>query len=439
MAGPVQAQTLTDALSSAYTTNPSLKAARAELRAVNEGVPQALSNWRPEVTVSGSAGKLRFEQSSSTFSGQQTTTPRRADLEVTQPVYRGGQTIAETASAESAVQSQRASLKSVEQSVLLNSVSAYIDVWRDQAVLDLSVNNERVIARQLEATQDRFTVGEVTRTDVAQAETRLATATAQRIAAEGDLTASRAIYQEIIGEAPGTLQAAPQQIKNLPISLDEATALAIADNPDVLAASFAQKAAQSDVRQILGELLPILQLRGTAGRSDDTSQRDSSNEQAQILAELRVPIYQQGAVSSRVREAKQISNQRRIQIEEQRRRAEQVSVSAWEGLQTARAQIRSFESGVRSAEIALEGVRQENLVGARTILDILDAEQELLDSQVNLVRSRRDEIVAAFQVLSAIGRLTARDLELPVAVYDPDDDYRKVRNRWYGLSAPGVE
>lgn len=436
---PAEAQTLGEALVSAYTTNPTLRAARAQLRGVNEGVPQALSNWRPQVSVTASAGKLTFEQSSSFFTAQQTITPRRAQVEVTQPLYRGGRTIAQTLGAENNVRSQRLVLTSVEQSVLLNSVTAYMDVWLDQAVLNLNSSNERVIFRQLEATEDRFSVGEVTRTDVAQAETRLATATAQRIASEGNLTTSRAIYQEIIGSPPGLLKTPVLETVNLPTNLDEAAALAVTDNPDVLAASFSQKAAQSNVRDVAGELLPSLQLRATASRSDDTGQRDSTDKRAQVLAELIVPLYQRGAVTSRVREAKQISNRRRIQIEEQRRRAEQEAVSAWEGLQTARAEIRSFESGVHSAEIALEGVSQENLVGARTILDILDAEQELLDAKVNLVRSRRDEIVTAFRVLSVIGRLTASDLSLPVAIYDPDTDYRKVRNRWFGLAAPGAE
>ena len=435
---PARSQSLSEALASAYATNPTLQAARVGLRAVNERVPQALSNWRPNVTVTGSAGKQTFEQQSSFFSAKQNTTPTEIELTVTQPLYRGGRTAAGTEAAENDVLGQRSIVTSVEQSVLLNAAIAYADVWRDLAVLELNVNNERVIQRQLEATQDRFTVGEVTRTDVAQAETRLATATADRIAAEGNLSTSKAVFQEVIGLAPGVL-VAPGPVANLPVSADEVVALAIARNPDVLAASFAEKAAQNRVREVTGELLPLLQLSATARRTEESSQRDSSLEQGQVLVELTLPLYQQGAVSSRVREAKQISSQRRVEIEAQRRRVEQEAVSGWEALLTVRAQIRSFESGVRSAGIALEGVRQENLVGARTILDILDAEQELLDAKVNLVRSQRDEIVSSFQVLSVVGRLTARDLDLSVDLYEPEADYLKVRNRWFGLDAPGVE
>jgi outer membrane protein TolC len=204
----------------------------------------------------------------------------------------------------------------------------------------------------------------------------------------------------------------------------------------VLAANFAEKAARRRVREVIGELLPSVQINASLSHSEETNQKSGETDRAQILAEVTIPLYQQGAVSSRVREAKQITNQRRIEVEESRRRIEQEAISAWEGLQTARAQIRSFESGVRAAEIALEGVRQENAVGARTILDILDAEQELLDAKVSLVRSQRDEIIAGYQVHSAIGRLTARDLNLPVEVYNPEVDYLKVRNTWFDLGEP---
>jgi TolC family type I secretion outer membrane protein len=434
---PASAQSLSEALAGAYRTNPTLGAARAELRAVNEGVPQALSNWRPDLTVTGSAGKQRIDSRASFSSTEETTTPFEATARVIQPLYRGGRTIAATARAEHEVRAQRLSLQSVEQSVLLRAVTAYMDAWRDQAVVEFNLSNERVIARQLEATRDRFTVGEVTRTDVAQAETRLAVATADRIAAEGALASSRAVYEEVIGGAPGMLEA-PPALAGLPASLAAVVERSIAQNPDILAAGFAERAAQRRVREVIGELLPSVQLSASVSHSEETSQRAGETDRARILAEVTIPLYQQGAVSSRVREAKQTSNQRRIEIEESRRRTEQEAISAWEGLQTARAQIRSFESGVRAAEIALEGVRQENAVGARTILDILDAEQELLDAQVNLVRSQRDETVAGHQVLTALGRLTARDLNLPVEVYDPEQDYKRVRDSWFGLGAPGA-
>ena len=434
-AQPAGAQSLVEGLAKAYATNPTLRAARAELRAVNEGVPQALSNWRPNLTVTSSLGKQRIDSQASFSSTKETTTPFEATARLIQPLYRGGRTLAATARAENEVQAQRSTLQSVEQSVLLRAVTAYMDAWRDQAVIKFNVKNEKVIERQLEATRDRFTVGEVTRTDVAQAETRLAVAPAERIAAEGALRSSRAVYAEVIGSAPAVLPP-PLPLEALPASLEAVTNLSVSHNPDVLAANFAEKAARRRVREVLGELLPSVQINASLSRSEETSQKAGGTDRAQILAEVTVPLYQQGAVSSRVREAKQITNQRRIEVEESRRRIEQEAISAWEGLQTARAQIRSFESGVHAAEIALEGVRQENAVGARTILDILDAKQELLDAQVSLVRSQRDEIIAGYQVHSAVGRLTARDLNLPVEVYNPEVDYLNVRNSWFSLGGP---
>ncbi|MCH8809622.1 MAG: TolC family protein, partial [Proteobacteria bacterium] len=217
-AQPAGAQSLSEALAEAYATNPTLRAARAELRAVNEGVPQALSNWRPNLTVTGSAGKQRIDSQASFSSTEETTTPATATARLIQPLYRGGRTIAATQRAEHEVRAQRSTLQSVEQSVLLRAVTAYMDVWRDQAIIEFNVKNEMVIARQLEATRDRFTVGEVTRTDVAQSETRLAIATAERIAAEGTLRSSRAVYAEVVGSAPGVLPP-PLPLDGMPASL----------------------------------------------------------------------------------------------------------------------------------------------------------------------------------------------------------------------------
>lgn len=430
---PAVAQTLPEALAATIQNNPTLRAAQARLRAVNEGVPQALSNWRPTVTASGSAGKARIDS----HTDDEGTTPRSATLEVSQPLYRGGRTLADTERAENEVIAERYRLTGVEQDVLLRASTAYTDVWRDQSVLRLNISNEEVLRRQLEAAQDRFEVGEITRTDVAQSESRLAGATAARIAAEGVLNASRAVFREVTGLEPGAL-GPPTRLYSLPVGLNDVVTIATDANPDVQAASYSERAAQNQVRLVEGELLPSVAVVGSASHREETTSRESHSEGLQVLAEVTVPLYQRGAVSSRVRQAKQTANQRRIEVEETRRRIEQEATSAWEALLTARAAISSFEAQVRAAEIALEGVRQENAVGARTILDILDAEQELLDAQVNLVGARHDEIVAGYQVVSAIGRLTASDLDLAVPHYDPEADYKEVRDSWFGLDAPGV-
>jgi TolC family type I secretion outer membrane protein len=432
---PAAGQSLEESLATAYTTNPSLLAARARLKAVNEGVPQELSNWRPRVTVNASAGKQRTESDGPLNVTTQKTTPLTAELGVEQSLYRGGRTVAGTRRAEASVLAERQVLTSVEQDVLLSAATSYMDVWRDQSVLQLNVSNERVLQRQLEASRDRFEVGEITRTDVAQSESRLARATADRIAAEGDLTASRAVFQEVVGIYPMLLEE-PPALEGLPASQDEVIAAAAAAQPDLVSAKFTEEASRHQVRVSLGELFPEVSLNGEIGYEDETSIEDSDAEFYRILAQVTVPLYQQGLVSSRVREDKQIANQRRIEIDQAGRAAEQNAISAWEDLQTGRAQIVSFQSEVDSSRIALEGVRQENAVGARTILDILDAEQEFLDAQVSLVRARRDESVAGYAVLAAMGRLTAGNLGLPVAVYDPIKDYDAVRDKWFGLSIP---
>ncbi len=435
--GDSWAESLDEALASAYLGNPTLLAARAELRGVNERVPQELSNYRPSAFVDGQAGIQRIDTSPSS-GGAETTEPWETLLNVEQPLYRGGRTVAGVARAEAEVQAERARLHAIEQDVLFGAVTAYMDVWRDEAVLQLNINNEKVLARQLEATQDRFDVGELTRTDVAQSESRLARATAERIGAEGNLTASSAVYQAVIGNPPEVSNLeSPGAPAGLPGMQDEVVSAATDNNPNVVSARFAETAAERQIEVSRGQLLPEAFLTGEARHSENFSSSDSETDLVRGLVGVTVPLYQQGLVSSQVRQSKQTSTQRKREVEQAGRSAERLAVNAWADLETARAQSESFRAQVRATEIALEGVRQENAVGARTILDILDAEQEFLDAQVNLIRAQRDEIVASYGVLAAMGRMTARDLGLAVEVYNPEDDYQAVRNRWYGLDAPG--
>ena len=434
---PAAAQTLDEALVQTYQANPTLSAGRAQLRATNERVPQALSGWRPLVEAQGTGGKAIDDDVRPT-AGNEGRSPASADLTVTQPLYRGGRTVAGTERAENEVLAQRARLATTEQNVLLSAVTAYADVWRDQSVLALNINNEQVLMRQLEATQDRFDVGELTRTDVAQSESRLSSATADRIGAQGNLSSSRATFENVIGIFPGDLVQPPVP-GGLPESQPVIVDLAESANPSVLATSFDELAALRSVREVAGELLPSVELQGSVGYQHERTSRTSEGSTAEVLAVVRVPLYQQGSVSSRVREAKQVASQRRLLVREAIRQARDDAISAWESLLTARAQIAALQQSVRANEIALEGVRQENNVGARTVLDVLDAEQELLDAQVSLVSAQRDEVVASFSVLSAIGRMTAADLGLGTAVYNPEEDYRAVRESWFGLDAPGTE
>ncbi|HEY0527109.1 MAG TPA: TolC family outer membrane protein [Stellaceae bacterium] len=434
------AANLTEALAAAYNNNPTLLAERAQLRATDEGVPQALSNWRPTVTVSGSYSFQNNDLSGNTGGFSQDTNiklhPRTVGVNIAQPLYRGGRTVAQTAQAENLVEAERARTVAVEQQVLSDSVTAYMDTLQAQAVLELSINNEQVLRRQLEATQDRFRVGEVTRTDVAQAESRLASASSDRITAEGTLETSRATYQRVIGEPPGLLTA-PAERPVLPTKRDEIIALAASNNPNVVSAQFTEAAAREQVKVVRGQLLPTISVVGSVQRGVDssTSFRGLTADSETIGAQLSVPLYEGGAIYSQTRQAQETVGQRRSQIDDARRQVVQAATQAYETVVANRAKIESLRIAIRSAEIALEGVQQEATVGSRTVLDILNAEQDLFTQRVNLVRAQHDEIVSEFQLVASVGRLTAIDLRLPVALYDVDKHYQEVRNKWIGFDS----
>ncbi|MEK9723611.1 MAG: TolC family outer membrane protein, partial [Rhodospirillaceae bacterium] len=395
---PAQAQSLADALAAAYLNNPTLLAARAKLRGADEEVPQALANWRPDVSFTADAGFSQIENTRNTGSDvDQTRQPKGFGIEITQPLFRGGRTLAATSEAENNIRAERASLMSTEQTVLADAVSAYMNVFRDQAVLKLNINNEQVLKRQLEATRDRFEVGEITRTDVHQAEARLARAVADRIQSEGDLEASRANYENLIGEAPPAELALPPLPTNLPDDKADALKVASTKNPDVISAEFSRRAALDNADGVWGELLPELELTGSWTRSYQSAGECCQTTTQALTLNLTVPIYQQGAVYSRLREARQDAAQQALLIDQERRDAIEAAAAAWESLLTARARVKAFNAQIEANVVALEGVQREAAVGSRTVLDVLDAEQELLDSRVAHVRAQRDEVVTTYQ------------------------------------------
>jgi outer membrane protein len=442
---PAEAEDIKEALSKAYTNNPTLQAERAGVRATDEGVPQALSNWRPSLTASGNIA--RQDSFASTRAGESATgkeqirTPRGVSLELEQPLFRGFRTLAATRKAENAVRAARAKLLSVEQAILQTAASHYMDVVRDQAVLELNVNNEQVLRRQLEATQDRFQVGEVTRTDVSQSEARLAGSNADRIQSEGNLETTRAAYKTVVGSYPEKLipPVAADLGEKLPESKAQAMELAQDDHPDVLEALYNDRSARDNIAEIRGELLPTINLFGSSAYREESNGNLSRRAERTVGAELSMPLYQSGSVYSRIRAAKQLASQNRILIEQVRRTAIEAASKAWDTLVTTRARVKSFESQVNANQIALDGVRRENQVGSRTVLDVLDAEQELLNSRVSLVRAKRDVVVAIFDLRAAVGQLTARDLNLKVTPYDPTGHYEEVRGKWFGSSSTGGE
>lgn len=444
-AGAAGAETLQEALATAYQTNPTLEAQRAHLRATDELVPQALSNWRPTVKISSDVARTDTETRSISSAynplGQTTgqvyvnqqlaATNRDVGLTVTQPIYRGGRTVAQTEQAEAQVEAARASLAATEQTVLLNVASAYLNVVLYQAVLDLTINNEQVLQRQLDATNDRFRVGEVTRTDVAQSESRLSAAHADRTQAEGNLQAARANYVNVVGHAPENLTS-PGDVPGLPSSLEQARAEALGENPNIASARYAKDAADHGVDLVAGELQPTVSLNGQVLRNYNYEGPKTYDKVYQAAINVTVPLYQQGQEYSRLRAQKHTAGQARLDVDVTTRDTEESVTKAWEGLSTARARIRSYTDQVAAAKIALEGVQRESQVGSRTVLDVLNAEQELLNAQVNLVQARHDETVAEFQLKSTVGQLTAQALALPVQVYDPVRHYNDVRGQWVG-------
>jgi TolC family type I secretion outer membrane protein len=437
-----EAEDLNGALSQAYLGNPTLDAARAQLRSTDEGVPQALSGWRPTVTGQVSAGSEWSHDGSKPgpnnliVDRNRQFYPRTYSLTLTQPLFNGFGTVSGTKAAENRVKAGRAQLLDTEQQVLFAAVQAYMSVVTNASILELNQNNVKVLQAQLQATNDRFQAGEVTKTDVSQAQASLQGAIAAATAAEGDLTASMAVYRQVVGQEPVQLSM-PNVPPNLPQKQEDVVAMS-QEAPVVISAQFIEAATKDDIDTQFSELLPSVSLQGSVSRADEqASDRDSTTE-GTILGVLTVPLYQAGAPDSRVRQAKQLYQQARRQLDEARRASAQQAVAAWQALETAQAQITSFEEQVRANTIALEGVRQEQTVGARTVLDVLDAEQALLNSKVNLVTAQTNLVIARYQVLQAIGQLNAKALALNVPLYDPSQHYNDVRNKWWG-TGPAVK
>lgn len=424
------AQDFTSALKSAYDTNPRIKTQRKALENLDEGVSQAISGWRPTVSATYSKGRQRVSSSGADWSSGDT---EDRVLNVEQPLFRGGGTVARTESADERVTAGRFALTNMEQQVLLDAVTAYMDVVRNLSVRDLSKNNEEVLKKQLQASRDRFDVGEVTRTDVAQSEARLARAESDAIQAEGNLAASRATFERVIGFKPENPQP-PTNLPGLPATLDDAVIAAMKDNPLILESNHAQKAAESDVDVAFSSILPEISLIGRMSRSQgDGTTGDLDFDNDSILVNATIPLYQSGAEYSRVRASKSIASQRKFELANNHDSVRQAVIQAWESWQTSISTIEAQQSAISAAEIALDGVKQEQLYGSRTILDVLDAEQELFVARVNLVRAERDRIVAIYNLLATMGQLTVSHLGIETKIYNPEEHYDDVKYQFVGF------
>jgi outer membrane protein len=440
LSSPASAESLTDALVSAYQSNPDLLSARAGQRATDEQVPQALSGWMPTVVAQGSYGAAR--QSAKITSAGPTvktnTNPLTGAVTLNQNIFAGGRTVSATNVAESTVEAGRNALTNAEQQILLDTVVAYMDVIKNQSVVELQKNNVDVLKRQLEATQDRFRVGELTRTDVAQSEARLSGSRTALTQAEAQLTASRAAYAKVVGHAPEMLDK-PEPNEMIPQSEEQAREAAAKNNPSIQGARNSEKARRSAISLAKGALLPSLDFQAQYQYGREASSGVHVADETSFVGVLTVPLYQGGAEYSKVREAKELHSQSMMDIAATERAVDENVRNAWEAVRSARASIISSEEQVKANEIALEGVKQEEEVGSQTTLDVLNAEQELLNARVTLVTAQRNLSVADYGLLAATGQLTAKQLGLPVTYYDPVENYDDVHYKPIGFGTASDE
>lgn len=433
---PASALTLDEALAASYEYSPRIDAERARQRAVDEEVPIAKSGYRPDIAAGADAGyeynKLtpRIGPSASTDNK-----PRGYGVSLTQPIFRGFQVTNAVSQAESIVRAGRETLRGVEQEVLLEAVTTFMDVVRDQAIVRLTENNVKVLSEELKATQDRFAVGEVTRTDVAQSEARRAGAVAELDQARANLQTSRAAFERTVGQPATGLVEPLLKESLLPKSQNEAIGIADQENPNIVGALYSEQASRFNVDRIRGALLPQVQLEADYIDRYDVGNNIQESEVASVVGRVTVPIYEQGGiVHAQVRQAKHEHLARLQDVEQARVEVKANVIAAWSQLLGARAQLESAKATVEANTTALAGVREEERVGQRTLIEVLNAQQELLNSQVDLVTTRRNVIVAAYALQAALGRLDALSLGVSSLIYDVEAHYEDVRRKWFGIS-----
>lgn len=431
------AETLESALAKAYGSNPTLNAQRAALRVSNEGVSQALSGYRPRVTGTADIGLSYIENNRPLARATSIRqAPRGAGVQLDQTIWNAGRTSNAVSQAEALVLAGRETLRLAEQTVLFDAATAYMNVLRDTAILNLNNNNVEVLEEQLRQTRDRFNVGEVTRTDVAQSEARLASSRSQLSVAQANIKSSLGRYRQIVGVQPKRLAPGRALERNLPRSLDEATRISQSQHPSIIAALHNVDAADIGVKVAEAELYPSLGLSASLTHRNEFNTLNDQRGTASAFARLTVPIYEGGQVYSRTRQAKELAGQRRLEADITREQIRAAVVTAWGSLEASKAQTIAAQAQVLAAETALNGVREEAKVGQRTTLDVLNAQQELLSARSSLITAQRDRVVASYNVMSASGGLNARMLGLKVARHDPNLHYEQVRDKWIGTQTP---
>ena len=424
-----QAETLAEALAYTYVANPEILSQRAYLRSVHEKIAQSESGYKPTIAGEASYGYTYARSQSSPIFQENESKPVAFGITAVQPIFSGFNTSASVKTAKASFEAEYANLKNIEQTTLINAVTAYTDVIRALAVLRLDQNNEAVLRRQLEYTQDRFRVGELTKTDVAQAKARHAGAVAAKISAEGDLKIAYAVYRKVIGKLPDKIYEPEVPAAKLPQTLEDALDIAMKNNPAVQAAEKQAQSAQSAIETAESGHYPTLELQaaylnmragahGTANIAGVNVETGRAREEdTTVKLVLDVPFYSAGTTSSKVRESKYAAGKARININAVKRSVARQTTQAWENYQSVLASLTSLEEQVKASALALEGVRYEEQAGERTILDVLNAEQELLDARVSVVTAKKNLIDASYQLISSMGMMTPSDLGLDIARY----------------------
>jgi len=442
LATGARAETIGGALAKAYLNNPDINQQRAAVRVQDENIPKANAGYMPDVSAEGDAA-MSNTLASGLGAGYPnpldvSSRPRGYGVTVTQNVWNGDRTGNSVRQAESGVFGAREQLRNTEQNVLLSAVGYYMDVMRDTAILDLDRNNVEVLQEQLRQTQDRFNVGEVTRTDVAQAEASLAGARATALGAQSQLQASLANYRQAIGDDPKSLTPVAPLIRQLPKVLPEAIAISQLEHPAIVAMLHGIDAAALQVKIAEGALYPTVGLTGQVTKRFDVS-GDPVGSQAlteSLMGQITIPIWDGGATYAGTRQAKEQLGQTELQTDLQRDKVRAAVVAAWGANSNSSGVLRAARAEVQAAEVALAGVREEAKVGQRTTLDVLNAQQALLNARVQLVTAQHDSVVNSYSLLSAVGRLSIQTLGLAVPEYDPRVHFDQVKNKLWGVRTP---
>jgi len=435
----VSAESLPEALAKAYQTNPQLNAERARQRATDENVPQAMAGYRPQIIASLTAGLQAVRNLLPDNTVQSATLkPWTIGVTVTQSLFNGFKTANSVRVAELQVRSGREALRNVGQGILLDAVTTYTNVLANQSLVEAQRANVAFLRETQGITQRRLNAGDVTPTDTAQAEARLSRGLSDLNAAEINLAISQATYTQVIGNPPAQLRPAETVDRYLPRSRDDATGLAFREHPAVLAAGFDVDVASTQIRVAEGSLLPSVTVQGSVSRSRDSDSTLGTfgTDQASVLGQVTQPIYDGGTAASQTRQAKEVTAQSRLVLDQVRNQARTAAIGAWVANEGAKVAVTASEAEVRAATVALQGVQKEAAGGQRTTVDVLNSQQDLISAKARLIGAQRDRVIASYTLLSAIGRLDVKTLALNTPDYLPEVHYHQVRDAWHGLRTP---